>query len=724
MRGHRELVSVCLEIATAQYQPAENEAEYRYCLKGAKDEEETYSDVSSETDRNDNPMVLKQIVDDRFTVDDVTAVAGTVKSKILPLTMLGWEAELWRAQKGTPQEKESPRQLGSCNVWRHQKSSWAYFNEALDLARRSCKESLVGRAITKNDLPLLRFILRTGTELTALKANEVDSKIYQINSKEFEHAVRLGRTDIVGEIIKATGAAVPLHKMVQSSGTVLEEVPRYYQGLSVYGKKRKDWAERDAPREERAVENEHSPFLRAIMIGNMKSVEFFLSDAPLHRYQDFAKTFHNDKRIQSLAQAEGGVNKALETWLGTRSDLALHMAVMAPSKRNGTTPLLEYILQVMPNTVDVKSKADGYTPLQLAFQLNRLTEAKALIDAGANQATRNQLGENILHTIMTSAHMADPKFLSQIFKMLEPRLIQPLLMEKCSSPGPGSLTPLALYLQNRGDEAVMKIILNKSQGKDLEILNGAGDYILHTIVRKRDEELVKFLVEYRPEMLYWENATGMTPMDVAETQYLRSVIESPPSLNTSTEYSYKNEPERNFAPGKGEKSERQKEIAQIMDVGEEDLVEKGAAWRMDRLLKKLAEKYPRKRRLVSVIEANEVARRLAGEQQKKNAETRRGERLGLNAGRRYYGGGDDDYDPYGNRKPNKVEDEVSMWKWDSDDNGVRWDLARWELDIMLEADEDVDEKVEEEVKKKWGLQRGRIGLEFEVAEAEGESLLG
>ena len=680
--------------------------------------------MSSESDVDGHRMVLKQIVDDQFTVDDVTALADNVKSKISPLTMLGWDVELWRAQKGSTHDKEYPLHVTDYHIGRHQKTSWTYFNEALNDSRRFCKESLIRRAVTKNDLPLLKFILRTGMDLMALKADQDDSKIYQINSQEFEQALQQGHTDLVAEIIKVTGAAVPLQKMVQSSGVVLDEVPRYYQGLSVYGKKRKDWAERDAPRREKATESEHSPILRAIMIGNMKSVEYFLSDAPLHRYQEFVRTFHDDKRIQSLAQAEGGIDKALSSWLGTRSDLALHMAVMAPSKRNGATPLLEYILRVFPPTLDVKSKAEGNTPLQLAFELSRLTEAKALIKAGANQATRNHVGENILHTVMTSSYLANPKFLPQVFKMLEPKLIQPLLLEKCSSPQPGSLTPLALYLQNGNDEAVLNIILERSEGKDLEILNGAGDYILHTLVRKRNERLVEFLVKYRPAMLYWENATGMTPIDVAETQYLRGVIESPPKLTTNTHYKIESEPESHFATRHKEKNGGQKRIEEILDVSEEDLKDKCAAWRMDRLLKKLAEKYPGSRRLVSVIEANEVARRLAGEQQKQNAETRRRERLGLNAGRGYDGRWDDHDDANGNPKPNKGEDEVSIWKGESDADGVKWDLARWELKIMREAGEDVDEKMKEEMQKKWGLRGGRIGEEPQAVEAEGESLLG
>ena len=709
VRGHHELASAILEIATAQHQPAKNEPSYRFRLRNAQDNEYDSDAWSGDSNEGDNRMVLKQIVDDVFSIGDVTALADNVKSKVSPMAMLKWDAEFWRMQKGSSHAKGCPGGL-SVYYQRHEKHLWSFFNDALTESRQDCKESLVRRAIAEADLELLKFILRTGANFMALKAHKNDSTIFQIRSDEFELAIEGGSMEIIGEIISATGAAVPLQKMVQSSGAVVDERPEFYQGLSVRGQKRKDWAERDAPYREKAVENEHSPILKAIFIGTLKSVEYFLSDAPLHRYQEFAKAFKDDKRIKGLALADGGVNKALTNWLKTNSDLSLHMAVMSPSERDGSTPLLDYILRIMPGTLDARSKADGTTPLQLAFGLNRLSEARTLIKAGANQATRTYSGQNILHTVLTSSYLSDPIFLKQVFQMLDPKLVNSLLLERCNSPDPGSLTPLALYLQTQGDESVVKTILDQSRGKVLELLNGAGDYVLHTLVRQGEEELVIFLVDYRPEMLYWENATGMIPGDIAETFYLRKVIDSPPTLNTSTEYSIKGQPEITFSPKKVYKSETQEQIESLLDVTENDLREKSSAWRMDRLLKKLAEKYPGKRRVVSVIEANEVARRLAGEQQKRNAELRRSERL-MNFGTAredYDRYSDDRRDRYGNLEQKDNQDEVLAWKSQSDENEVKWDLARWELRIRREAGEMVDEKRIQQVKKKFGLGEGKI----------------
>ena len=697
VQGHRDLASAILDISTAQYKPSDNEAAYRYRMRGAEDDDED-SDVSSEDDSDSDRLVLKQIVDDKFTIDDINVLADGVQSKVAPLTMLQhWNCELWRAAKGDADKKEPPARHTSYHNWRYSEpSSWNYFYEALDHMRSPSKVLLCEWAVDRGNLELLRFLISAGTDMMKRKARDDDTRIYQLDHNIFERAIQIGNTDIVAEIIKTTGAGVPLQKMIQSSGVVINEKPRFYQGLSVYGKKRQDWAERDAPRTQRAKESEYSPLLRAILLGDMKSIEYFYSDSPVNRYLEFAKSFKDDSLISSLAKAEGGVEKALTTWLSTRSDLAVHMAVMAPPEKDGSTPVLDYILRVMPGAIDIKTKAEGLPPLQLAFELGRISAAERLIKAGANQATRAHNGENLLHTILTNNQLATPIMLPRILKLLETQLIQPLLLEKCAIE-PGSLTPLARYLQHHREESVIQIILEESKGKDLEILNGAGDFPIHTLVRQNQESLVKFLVDYRPEMLYWENAVGMTVVDVAETQYLRSIIESPPILNRNGDYSIKNESDSKFSTKKIEKSDRQKEIEKLLEVSAEDLQGVGAdsTWRMNRLLNKLSEQYPGKRKLVSVIEANEVARRLAEQQQKKNAETKRRERLGLNAGRGYDGDSDAN-----EQSSTKGYDEVSMWKHEN--NGA-WDLVFWELKIRKERGEVVDEAFEREVLGRYGL---------------------
>jgi hypothetical protein len=57
--------------------------------------------------------------------------------------------------------------------------------------------------------------------------------------------------------IRLTGVGIPLNELIKTSGVELKTKPRYYQGLSVGGKKRADWAQ--APGENIQVVEESSP---------------------------------------------------------------------------------------------------------------------------------------------------------------------------------------------------------------------------------------------------------------------------------------------------------------------------------------------------------------------------------------------------------------------------------------------------------------------------------
>jgi hypothetical protein len=58
-------------------------------------------------------------------------------------------------------------------------------------------------------------------------------------------------------MVKSTGVGIPLNALVKKSGVELETKPKYYQGLSVGGKKRADWAQ--APGERSHVVEERIP---------------------------------------------------------------------------------------------------------------------------------------------------------------------------------------------------------------------------------------------------------------------------------------------------------------------------------------------------------------------------------------------------------------------------------------------------------------------------------
>lgn len=126
---------------------------------------------------------------------------------------------------------------------------------------------------------------------------------------------------MLAEVIKRTGAGLPLEEMVKDSGIEIEEPPEYYQGLTVYGKKRSDWAEAGRQTVTRSSGMTDSPLLVAASVACMESVEWFLSDAPLRCYLEFtaSKAAQDDKRLTHLSQAPGGFEGAISRWLTKNS---------------------------------------------------------------------------------------------------------------------------------------------------------------------------------------------------------------------------------------------------------------------------------------------------------------------------------------------------------------------------------------------------------------------
>lgn len=49
------------------------------------------------------------------------------------------------------------------------------------------------------------------------------SSLFQVDTNDFRYAFRKGRTTILAQIMKTTGAGIPLDAMVKDSGIELEE---------------------------------------------------------------------------------------------------------------------------------------------------------------------------------------------------------------------------------------------------------------------------------------------------------------------------------------------------------------------------------------------------------------------------------------------------------------------------------------------------------------------
>jgi hypothetical protein len=139
-------------------------------------------------------------------------------------------------------------------------------------------------------------------------------------------------------------------------------------------------------------------------------------------------------------------------------------------------------------------------------------------------------------------------------------------------------------------------------------------------VKQGLSSITSFLLSLNPSLLYRENATGRTPLDMSREIYIASCVEDPPKISSGYGQYYPgrhdygsilNRPASTFLPPPKTEESKKRTWEICASVDEEMGEDK------------------RKRRLVSLFEANEVAKRVTG---MKRGSARGGRQLVVNGG--------------------------------------------------------------------------------------------
>jgi ankyrin repeat protein len=646
LREHFDLAKALLEIAHIQYAPEKKPGQSKYSVQLAEDSD----DEGTSNDEKDDVRIFHETVDDQFTVENIGEVQSQVKSKVTALAMLAWHCPVSRFLE---EDDVSNSILDYTNYYGNSRNP-RFKSRGGRAPRKLLKDAANGRtyyvnqqpshesyqhvakpgnlfqlAIYLDDADLLQFLIDAGEDFTVRRKSiddEPASKFYSFNQHDFLYAVQLGRVQLLKIIVKRTGAGIPLDDLVKKSGVEITKKPKYYQGLSVHGKKRADWAAAGRDTQCDSSREEHPPLLHAARLTNLDSIEWFLSDAAIHCYTEFAENNEKDKRIQSLAQAKGGLQASINKWLSLRSQLLIHIVILSKTDEK-SLDLLRYLCKRDPESIHHKS-ATGLTPLQLAFTLHRIEMAKILLEANADQTVRNHNSQNLIHSVLSSGFTSREngrERLRELLRLIDSRLVSSMLKERTTA-APGAATPLAQWIYtvfrdnvyshryNNYDiiqqskevtdvqEETLRIILEFSKGEDLDLVNGEGDTPLHAVVRYGADHLLRIMLSCRPELLFRENASGRTPYEMAEDAHLaRNVFKNPPTMGSQRQRYFNQNPTCKI-------TERQ---PQTFVEGKKDMrspTEK--VWDVCREFKEKAARGT-KRKLVSLLEANEVAKRLA-----------------------------------------------------------------------------------------------------------------
>ncbi|EWZ50839.1 hypothetical protein FOZG_01205 [Fusarium oxysporum Fo47] len=641
LRGHHDLARALLEIVKAQWSPPKKD-KVRFRMEAGNEDEEYESDSDGSDNSSENePRIVSEKVQDKFTIDDIGHVSMEVESHTKPLQIICESVPSWLMEK----EKV---------VYRYQ------------------KRSLFVHTFDTNDTTGLKLLLDLAQHYSGQKfegddadqEDEGSTCSFTFPQSDFKWAVEHGKTQLLALVIKRTGAGIPLDHLVKKSGVELKRKPRYYQGLTVYGRKRKDWANAGRGMVIKSSGLRTPPLLHAALGGSVESVELFLGDAPHRLYGEFAKSkaSKEDSRFKHLKESPGGFDRAISKWLGADNDLVIHCAVLAYPGDNANE-LLDYLVETCPDFIE-KKNSEGDTPLMVACRLGRIDAVKILLAANADQSARNQRGENILHAAIERSPKAYQ--LRELLDLLDSGLRSHLFLQRKNLNENGTtpvhawisqVSGMTLGADNRnnyrryngsgyakpyiGQEKelvlMLKLLLEYSKGEELEMLNGAGDTCLHTAIMTGMIAAVRVLVEFKPSLVYRENAVGRTPAELAHDKLTSQKFTMPdkPSIkdrNRVHDTLRKNSEEFIQEAAMDAHSTEQRRSLESLGLSdtykpqEVPLILASMGVEKNRSSKRLESRsidlvlwdlcrttmkqHPGKRRLVSLNEANDVAKRL------------------------------------------------------------------------------------------------------------------
>jgi hypothetical protein len=277
-----------------------------------------------------------------------------------------------------------------------------------------------------------------------------------------------------------------------------------------------------------------------------------------------------------------------------------------------TERLVQYLVDHHPECIEVRS-GSGFTPLALAMSLHRVRFARILIAAGANQATRDSEANNLLHLLLLSAQgriCKNSERCGRLIGLLDQKLIPTMLVERA---GDNSHTPFARWLKNYPSNAVgsksetetvismtnfILDLANSTNQRHLELFDGAGNTVAHDAVKGGFHQVLEQILNRRPDLLYRENATGTTALEMAVDAWVNQQTSGPPPTPT----------------GRGNGLPPQSLNMLVRHASyfiEGSHIPENNVNTMLRVCQGRAKERPAKRRLVSLFEANEVAKRLA-----------------------------------------------------------------------------------------------------------------
>ncbi|KAG9009823.1 hypothetical protein FRB93_005094 [Tulasnella sp. JGI-2019a] len=328
---------------------------------------------------------------------------------------------------------------------------------------------------------------------------------------------------ILEEYIRRTGAGLALPKEealpnVETTVVGDEEDSRFYLGLNVHGKKRKDLAKRGDPNapppEERSV-----PLLwRAASSHSLSIIDFLYSARPLEAYRHYLSTATTpSKRLSAISNLDAQLPPLLGFNINHLGESAVLATVASISTLGDPLETLKKLMACSPKVVsaaiNTQVKLQRITPLLAACGTGKSPKLiDWLLANGADPWARDERGWNVFH--LNSAFHNKALFVHLISKL--PSDLTASLMVQQSRDRQN--TPLSIAVKT-GRIDIVSLLLQTTKTAVLPALllrDATGSIPLHSAILAGHAEIVTLLAAAGPpEALYMENGVGSIPPEIA-----------------------------------------------------------------------------------------------------------------------------------------------------------------------------------------------------------------
>lgn len=308
------------------------------------------------------------------------------------------------------------------------------------------------------------------------------------NALHLRLALILGRIEMIEEIMKTVSFGIPWSELEEADEELQMQKPQYYQGLTVYGTKRKDWASSSYPVFGNMSDKVQKPAQVAVYYGQLESIKWLLSDRPFKCLQGFMEAHSGSMRTKLLTKQGDGLGFLLQKGLGVETTLLAHLATKGWVD---TYPMETFrFLLSRPGALLARTNLHLNLPLYAVQEASNQSHKKVLIAElrrpeydEADFAARDSMGRNIIHHALVTegCGIRDAKNLAAILELLPGAVLETAWTQRMLGT---SQTPLAYWLSvQRGNVHIptLRVILEYSKGQELGIANGEGNLPIHWV---------------------------------------------------------------------------------------------------------------------------------------------------------------------------------------------------------------------------------------------------